>query len=289
MATKKKVRKQIQAYAFVDTNIYLDFYRAGNEANLKLLERLKPVKDRIICTYQVEMEFLKNRQSEILKSIRALKNHQGPILPAILADSAVSKTLKEKTKEANQKTERLKARLKGLMENPNQNDQVFQVLEEIFHSESDHVLTRDMPIRHVIKRRAWRRFILGYPPRKSNDTSIGDALNWEWMIHCANRLPGKFIIVSRDSDFGSMFSDEYYLNDQLYREFRDRVGKKSIEYTHKLSAALKRLNVTVPKEELEAEEESLKETRQRDSDSKHSKDQTLDEILKELLGEDFEL
>lgn len=285
---KKRTRGPIQAYAFVDTNIYLDFYRAGNEANLKLLERLKPVKDRIICTYQVEMEFLKNRQSEILRSIRALKNPQSPILPAILADSAASKTLKEKTKEAHQKTERLKARLKGLLENPTQNDQVFQALEEIFHSESAHVLTRDMQIRHVIKRRAWRRFLLGYPPRKNNDTSIGDALNWEWLIDCASRLPGKFIIVSRDSDFGSMFSDEYYLNDQLHREFRDRVGKKSIEYTHKLSAALKRLNVSVPPEELEAEEESLKETRQRDSETSRSKHQSVDEILREILGDDFE-
>ena len=28
-------------------------------------------------------------------------------------------------------------------------------------------------------RLAWRRFLLGYPPRKANDTSIGDAVNWE--------------------------------------------------------------------------------------------------------------
>ena len=60
-ATATTNARPIQAYAFVDTNIFLDFYRTGNEASLSLLEKLKAVKDRILSTYQVEMEFLKNR------------------------------------------------------------------------------------------------------------------------------------------------------------------------------------------------------------------------------------
>jgi predicted nucleic acid-binding protein len=50
-------KRTIQSYAFIDTNIFLDFYRTGNEASLSLLEKLKTVKDRILSTYQVEMEF----------------------------------------------------------------------------------------------------------------------------------------------------------------------------------------------------------------------------------------
>jgi predicted nucleic acid-binding protein len=58
MAAKKRKRAPRQVYAFIDTNIFLDFYRDSNEATLSLLERLKPVRDRVISTYQVEMEFL---------------------------------------------------------------------------------------------------------------------------------------------------------------------------------------------------------------------------------------
>jgi hypothetical protein len=122
-----------------------------------------------------------------------------------------------------------------------------------------------MAIRQQIKRRAWRRFILGYPPRKQTDTSIGDALNWEWIVHCGQNIPGKIVIVSRDSDYGSSVRKEYFLNDQLLREYRDRVGAgKSIGYTHKLSDALQELQVKVPQKEIEAEAESM-EDREREA------------------------
>ena len=52
-------RRPIKAYAFIDTNIFLDFYRSKNETSLSLLRKLDGVGERVICTYQVEMEFLK--------------------------------------------------------------------------------------------------------------------------------------------------------------------------------------------------------------------------------------
>ncbi len=178
--------------------------------------------------------------------------------PAIFADSATSKSLRTDTTRARKKTELIRKRAIKLLENPKQFDPVYQALESVFHSESEHVLTRDMDIRQVIKRRAWRRFVLGYPPRKANDTSIGDALNWEWIVHCATRLQGRIVIVSRDSDYGVCVKDRFFLNDQLRQELRDRSGRKSIVYTHRLSDALKQLSVHVSQEEVEAETESLK-------------------------------
>jgi predicted nucleic acid-binding protein len=41
---------------FIDTNIFLDFYRATGSADFKLLGRLKAIHDRIITSAQVEME-----------------------------------------------------------------------------------------------------------------------------------------------------------------------------------------------------------------------------------------
>ncbi len=266
MATKSKSqakRKPIQSYAFIDTNIFLDFYRAKTEATLSMIEKLDSVKGRIICTYQVEMEFLKNRQGEITNILRDSVLNVNSNLPAVISDTQLSEALKIHQKDIKKKKHQLEKQVLNLVRNPGKNDRVFKVLDNIFNSKSNHVLTRDMPVRQQIKKRAWRRFILGYPPRKNRDTSIGDALNWEWIIQCAKELKGKFIIVSRDSDFGSEFSGNYFLNDQLKSEFRNRVGKKSIILTRKLSDALKLLEVHVTKEELKSEAEVLSITSQR--------------------------
>ena len=57
---------------FVDTNILLDFYRAKNEASLKLLHHLDKLHECLITSYQVEMEF-QNRQEVLKKSYNELK------------------------------------------------------------------------------------------------------------------------------------------------------------------------------------------------------------------------
>src|SRR5580765_7471463 len=44
------------------------------------------------------------------------------------------------------------------------------------------------------------------PPRKPNDTSMGDAINWEWIVECAKTLNGSVIIVSRDRDYGVTYN-----------------------------------------------------------------------------------
>ena len=55
---------------FVDTNIWLDFYRARNETGLRLLEHVEAVSEKLIVTYQLESEYKKNRQAAILRACR---------------------------------------------------------------------------------------------------------------------------------------------------------------------------------------------------------------------------
>lgn len=264
-----------QVYAFVDTNIFLDFYRDSNEATLSLLERLQPVRDRVISTYQVEMEFLKNRQRVLVESLGKLKVQPSPTVPAILSDSNTNTSLKVINKSVAKKAEILRRRIINLLKDPRQNDVVYQTLQEVFQSTSGHVLTRDMKIRHQIKRKAWRRFILGYPPRKQSDTSVGDALNWEWIVHCGQEFQGRILIVSRDGDYGTSVQSTHFLNDQLLDEYRDRVGpRKSIAYTPKLSDALKELQVHVPQNEIDAEAKAI-EGRGREASGAHSTAQSL--------------
>ena len=54
---------------------------------------------------------------------------------------------------------------------------------------------------------------LGYPLRKQNDISMGDAVNWEWIIECANSGGKDIIIVTRDSDCGCNHDRKFHLND----------------------------------------------------------------------------
>lgn len=259
MAISKTNKTKTQAWAFIDTNIYLDFYRSNNEARLQLLDKIKKSSDRIISTYQIQMEFLKHRQTELLKTVTGLKISNSPI-PAVVSDGHILSYSKKIIEFAEKRDKSLKKMVERMLSQPKTHDKVFQVLDTIFSSNNSHVLTRDMDIRQSIKRLAWRRFILGYPPRKKNETSIGDALNWEWIVYCANKLElkGSFYIVSRDSDYGKEFNNKNYINDQLKSEFRNRVGGKSIILTNKLSDVLKALEVNVTPDELKAEEEIIK-------------------------------
>ena len=203
----------------------------------------------------------KNRQRAILGISNDTKLNIDSALPAVMEDTALSSALKKQKKELEKRKNQLQKKIENMMKNPSRHDPIYKSLEKIFSSENEHVLTRDMKIRHKIKRLAWRRFMLGYPPRKGNDTSIGDAINWEWLVHVGNQLSGRFIIVSRDSDFGSEYRGSYFLNDALRNEFRDRVGKKSIMYTHKLSDALKEMEVKVTAAEEKSESAQLRRRR----------------------------
>jgi hypothetical protein len=67
---KKKLEEKLNALLFVDTNIFLNYYRVRQcKLNLELLEKLEEHKDRLIISSQVEMEYKKNRQNVIFETL----------------------------------------------------------------------------------------------------------------------------------------------------------------------------------------------------------------------------
>ncbi len=150
----------------------------------------------------------------------------------------------------------LKDRLRRALSDPTNCDPVYKVCQRCFRKADPLILTRDSEDKPVVRERAHRRFLNGCPPRKANDTSIGDAVNWEWIVLCAIRFRAPIHIVSRDSDYGALFENRAYLNDHLLHEFKDRVGRRRDIVLHaKLSDALKYFKVDVtPAEEKEEEE-----------------------------------
>ena len=78
---------------FVDTNIWLDFYRVQGGAGLRLLKSLEAIKDKVIVTYQIESEFKTNRQKVLINSLTNIKAPSGIGLPNIVADTKRTKML----------------------------------------------------------------------------------------------------------------------------------------------------------------------------------------------------
>jgi hypothetical protein len=246
---------------FVDTNILLDFYRVrGREAGLSILKHIDDNLDRFIITNQVEMEFKKNRQRVILDTDKVFKmpNWEGLKLPGFLAESKQSTALSKNQAQIKKLSGTLRSRMGKVLKQPTTQDAVYKTAQRLFKHSSPLNLSRDKKARFAVRRLAWKRFMLGYPPRKDGDTSIGDAINWEWIVKCAESTGNHVVIVSRDSDFGISFNGESILNDWLLQEFRERVSKKrKVVLTDRLSAGLKAAAITVTKQEEKSEEEFL--------------------------------
>ena len=144
------------------------------------------------------------------------------------------------------------------LNDPTHGDPVYQICQRCFHKTDEISLLRETKVKRKIVRQAFRRFLFGCPPRKKNDTSIGDAINWEWIVECANACQAEIHIVSRDTDYGITLEEKSYLNDHLRQEFKERVSKKRNIFLHtKLAEALKQFRVTVSQAEEKEETEIL--------------------------------
>jgi hypothetical protein len=274
-----------QPLLFIDSNILLDFYRLrGRDTDLSVLKHIDDHLDRFITTSQVEMEFKKNRPGVILDTYEHLKGAdatQGQ-LPAFLAAAKQSTALERNRKEMARHIRTLRARVGRVFESPTRADRVYQTAQRLFRARSPYNLTRDTRERRAIRTMALRRFLLGYPPRKSDDTSIGDAVNWEWIVHCARQSGADIVVVSRDKDFGVRFDNRLHLNDWLLQEFRDRVSKRrQISLVGRLTEGLKAASIRVTRREEQIEDRLIKARRA-------SADTPRDERYEKLLRAAFE-
>src|SRR6266487_4764164 len=199
----RRRRRKRQKLLFIDTNILLDFYRARTDAGIALLKRIDALQDKLITTYQVEMEFKKNRQRVILESLVALRPPEAFITaPAFLAEAKTVEMMKRRMQDTRKRVTKLRDRIKRILDKPFLHDPVYKIAQRVFAGESQCSLKLTSDELSLIRRQAWRRFILGYPPRKKDDTSTGDSVNWEWIVRCVQRTNHDVVIVSRDLDYG---------------------------------------------------------------------------------------
>jgi len=251
---------------FVDTNIYLDFYRIRNDVKTEFLSNMEAISDKLIVTEQIEMEFKKNRQKAILEGMKELKAPEKISVPGVLRRDKSTHAINSNIEDINFRISKLKTRLENVLGNPSRYDKVYQVAQRLFGKRMDIDLYRKSKKRLEIRELAKKRYILGYPPRKKGDTCISDAINWEWLVEIAKLKNMDIWIVSRDEDYGVIYhhNNKGFLNDWLKQEFRERVHKKRrIVLEPLLSRALKEFEspVTI---EAQQEEEKIAEEKTRD-------------------------
>ena len=258
-AKKKRKRKTPPPLLFIDTNILLDFYRARNDAGISLLSKIDQLHDQTIITCQVEMEFKKNRQKVMSESVGLLKSPEFTLsTPAFLSDAATVRVIKRRIKDVSSRIEKLKGRVLATLENPKTHDRIFKTIQRLLNKKSSLSLQYDTPEYRQILRRALRRFLEGRPPRKKEDTSAGDAINWEWIVHCIQKTNRDVIIVSRDADYGLTHNGKGYANNWLSDEVKERVNKnRKLILVDRLSAALKLLDVKVTPAEVSSERATI--------------------------------
>lgn len=235
---------------FIDTNIYLDFYRLKNDTSIKLLSKLETIKDRIIITYIIQMEFLKNRQGVISDYHDSIKGiNRLPKLP-ILSGLKLYSEIEDDIKGVNKRIEDLREVVDRLISKPEDNDTLYLSMLRLWNKTDSCSLLRNSSLRPRIEKLAKERFELGSPPRKKDDTSCGDAMNWEWLVEVAASSNHDVIIVSRDTDYGCVMSEGSQINDYLKYEFQERVGENnSVKLMSKLTEALKEMDVKVTRKQ----------------------------------------
>ena len=128
---------------FIDTNIYLDFYSLGGERADKQLKLLERHKDKLIISDQVRMEFYKNRQGVILKSLADLKSPNMISVPPSVSHLKDAVILNRNVKEAQKRSKALIKKIDSMLAAPNYNDPVFQTFNRIFNTDSPLNLCRE--------------------------------------------------------------------------------------------------------------------------------------------------
>jgi hypothetical protein len=105
MATGRRTRHS-KYLVFIDTNIYLNFYRAREKSfETSMLRYIDQNHELIITTDQILMEFKKNRQNVILDSLEKIKipNWNDTVIPTFLSDAKAVQLIRNHQKEIKQR------------------------------------------------------------------------------------------------------------------------------------------------------------------------------------------
>lgn len=206
------------------------------------------------------MEFKKNRHSALGESYSLFTKNKAINLtiPQLINENEEAENLKKFKENLLIHQKLLEEYFKKIIVNPNSDDEVYSKLEQLFKHKSPYNLESKNAKYSEIISKAKQRFELGCPPRKDKDNSIGDSVNWEWIIECAKISNKSIIIVSRDGDYGYDLDGNPLLNDYLADEFRQNAKKGTqIILTKRLTYAFSLVKIPITDEMVKDEDEII--------------------------------
>jgi len=178
---------------FVDTNIFLDFYRNARD-RLSLFDELKNLKDTLIMSEQGCREFQRNRTSQLIKLAAEIEKTSSI---SIFTTAVVQGMVEHKKaiclqSQVRELGKELKIKIDAMLEPKPGDDPVLDAYDNLIKNCTLIETKEEL----IIK--AKRRKILGNPPISPDRHSVCDELLWEeLLVSCDDDL----IIVSKDKTF----------------------------------------------------------------------------------------
>ena len=241
---------------FIDTNILLDFYRAPqSDLSLEVFNELLAHPDTLIISEQVEIEFNNNRKQVIEEYIKHIpvKIENIALAPVLLSNTEEAIKIKTEVENLTKDFKELKKTLRSILNSPDEKDKAYQKIIPFFNINTDlNYKNAEAKLQDEIFLKAIKRFHRGMPPRKKDDLSIGDALNWEWCLHCCSEKDkANLIILSRDEDFAeSPKRPDNPILKVLEDEFKSQVGDGfDVKLERSLTKALSDIQISLTAEQ----------------------------------------
>lgn len=204
---------------FVDTNVWLDAYRSRASTKPEDLVNLAQLRDHVITTDQLQSEFLRNLPAAVQDGIKSLGGSSWPGLVAHLHPEVQS----------------ARARLKKVHEN-HEHEPIWVALGSLCRTDrSLHLAEGGGPWSAIVSQ-AEDRKKLNKPPGKLKENSIGDHINWLWILAVCKARRASVTICSRDGDYGYA-GDPGNASPALVQEFRNAVG---VGYNVSLTTSLEK-------------------------------------------------
>lgn len=182
---------------FIDTNILLEMYHLSGpdlEELRKVVKLVETGKIELLLPQQVVDEFWRNREGVIadaLKRFRESKAHA--TMPNVIRDYPEARELRAAVEAVNALVRVIETKVKQDIEvNAFKADEIIQ---DLFASAFIQPVSTD-----VIDR-ARLRAEVGNPPGKKG--SLGDAINWEWLLQYDVVSAAEIFLISGDGDFES--------------------------------------------------------------------------------------
>lgn len=230
----------------IDTNIYLDFYRASHHSEA-VFELLEANYHSVILTDQIVYEFDRNREA-ILLDLKRRFNEESKIdkfASLFLLSTKEFKSLRDAQDEYNRERQTLLDLIDKAIREPS-TDSLYVFFNRFVEAviDSGNYFTTSDEIVH----RAEKRKRIGNPPI-SNKFTIGDEINWEMILE---NISEDIILVGRDDTYTKNF---FFLQ----KEFHKKTGFHIAALESLITDALDKLGVSVSESVKQEEHKAIDE------------------------------